>query len=98
MPGQRVENEREAVFDVLHLARGVFSIPGINRAIAAFGISDQEGQFTGGNDRKSAGLIAGVDIGEIGNAVARHVVMIEGAAELLGWEDLVFDRAVRGLL
>jgi hypothetical protein len=97
MPGQRVENERETVFDVFHFACGVFSIPRVHCAIAPFGISNQEGQFAGGNDRESAGLITGIDIGEIGNAVARHVVMIEGAAELLRWEDLVFDASVRGL-
>src|SRR6516165_3070027 len=50
MPGQRVENERETVFDAFHFACGVFSIPRVHCAIAPFGISNQEGQFAGGND------------------------------------------------
>ena len=40
-----------------------------------------------------AGLIAGVDVGDVGDAVARHVVMVERLAELLGREHLVLDGA-----
>jgi len=32
--------------------------------------------------RKAAGLVAGIDVGHVGDAVARHVVMIERLAEL----------------
>ena len=42
-------------------------------------------------------MIAGIDIGEVGNPVARHVIMIEGFAELLGGINLVFDRSARVL-
>ena len=62
---------------------GIFAVPGVDRADAAMGIADQERQFAGGDDREAAGLIAGIDVGEVGDAVARHVVMVERLAELL---------------
>ena len=68
------------------------------RANAALGVADQERQLAGGDDREAAGLVAGIDVGDVGDAVARHVVMVERLAELLRGKDLVFDGAVRGLL
>ena len=65
---------------------------------AALGVRDQERQFAGGDDREAAGLIAGIDVSEVGDAVARHVVMVEGLAELLGRIDLVVQRAAGVLL
>ena len=93
MEGERIEDEGEAVLHVLHLVRRVFAVPAVDRAVAAVGIADQERQFARGDDREAAGLVAGVDVGEVGDAVARHVVMIEGLAELLRRIDLVFDGA-----
>src|SRR5262249_2642378 len=52
---------------------------------------DQKRQFPGGDDWKAAWLVARVDVGQIGDAVARHIVMIERLAELLRGEDLVLD-------
>ena len=95
---QRIEDEGEAVLHVLHLVRRVFAIPGVDRADAALGVADQERQLAGGDDREAAGLVAGIDVGEVGDAVARHVVMVERLAELLGREDLELDGAVRCLL
>src|SRR6266404_5818962 len=96
VPG--VVHEGEAELDVLHLLRGVFAVPGVDRLRAALGVGEQEGQLAGADDREAAGLVAGIDVGEVGDAVARHVVMVEGLAELLRRIDLVFERAVRGLL
>src|SRR5213078_5396331 len=85
-------------FDVLHLARGVLAIPVVERLRAALAVGDQERQLAGTDDRKPAGLIAGVHISQVRNAVARHIVMVERLAELLRGIDLVSDGAVRGFL
>ena len=98
MPGQRIEDEREAVFHVFHLVRRVFAVPCVDRADAAVGVSDQKRQLARRDDREAAGLIAGIDVGEIGDAVARHVVMVERLAELLRRKDLVCDGAAGGFL
>ena len=58
-------------------------------ARAALGARHQERQFAGGDDREAAGLIAGIDVSEVGDAVARHVVMVERLAELLRGIDFV---------
>ena len=52
-------------------------------ARAALGVGDQERQLAGADDREAAGLVAGIDVGEVGDAVARHVVVVERLAELL---------------
>ncbi len=98
MPGDRIEDEREAVLHVLHLAHRVFAIPGVDRANARLGVPDQERQLAGGDDREAPGLIARIDVGEVDDAVARHVVVVERLAELLRRIDLGLDGAVRGLL
>src|SRR5579871_3182738 len=95
--GRRVD-ESEAELDVLHLSVGVFAIPRIQPHRAALGARHQEGEFAGADDREATRLITGIDIGDVGNAVARHVVMIEGFAELLGRENLVLDGATGVLL
>ncbi len=97
MPGQRIEDEGEAVLHVLHLGRRVFAIPGVDRPDAALGVADQERQLAGGDDGEAARLIARIDVGEVGDAVARHVVVVERLAELLRGIDLELDRAVRRL-
>ena len=81
-------DEGEAELDVLHLLVGVFTVPGVEPHRAALGIRHQERQFAGADDRKAAGLVTRVDIGDIGDAVARHVVMVECLAELLGRDRL----------
>ena len=43
----------------------------------------RNGKFAGADDREAAGLIARIDVGDVGDAVARHVVMVERLAELL---------------
>ena len=60
--------------------------------------AEQERHLARGDDREAARLIAGIDVGEVGDAVARHVVMVERLAELLRRKDLVGDGAVRGFL
>ena len=86
-------DESQAELDVLHLLLGIFPVPGVERHRAALGVRHQERQFARADDREPAGLIAGVDVGDVGDAVARHVVMVECLAELLGGKDLVFDGA-----
>ena len=93
-----IVHEGEAELDVLHLLLGVLAVPVIERLRAALGVRDEEWQFAGADDREAAGLIAGIDVGEVGDAVARHVVMVERLAELLRGIDLVLDGAARGLL
>jgi hypothetical protein len=58
------------------------------RGRAAGRILDEEGELARGEDREAARLIAGVRPGEVGDAVARHVVMVRGLAELLRREEL----------
>src|SRR6478672_6880739 len=98
MPRERIKDEGEAILHVLHLVRRIFAIPGIDRPDAALGVADQERQLAGSNDGEATGLVAGIDVGEVGDAVAGHVVMVESLAELLGWEYLELDGAVRCLL
>src|SRR5450830_16222 len=86
-------DEGEAELDVLHLLFGVFAVPGVETHRTALGGGDEERQFSGGDDREAAGLVARVDVGDVGDTVARHVVMVEGFAELLGRIDLVMQRA-----
>jgi hypothetical protein len=90
--GAGIVEEGEAEFDVLHLFRRVFAVPGINRLRSALRIGNQERQFARADDRKAARLIAWIDIRQVGNAVPRHVVMVERLAELLGRIDLELDR------
>ena len=85
-------DEGEAVMDVLHFLGAYWRYQSSMRG-AAFGLLDQERQFAGGDDREAAGLIAGIDVGDVGDAVARHVVMVERLAELLRGIDLVRDGA-----
>ncbi len=88
-----IVGESEAEFDVLHLGRAIFAVPIVERFGAAFRIGQHERQIGGVKDREAAGLVAGADIGDVGDAVARHVVMVERLAELLRRIDLVFDGA-----
>src|SRR6185312_5107539 len=88
-----IMHERKAELDVLHLLVGVFPVPCVERLRAALGIGHEKRQFTGADNRKAAWLIAGVDIGEIGDAVARHVVVVKRLAKLLGRIDLILDGA-----
>src|SRR3974390_903553 len=59
----------------------------------ALRVGDQKRELAGRDDRKAARLVAGIDVSEVGNPVARHVVMVERLAELLRGVDLVMDRA-----
>ena len=68
---------------VLHLGAGVFAIPLVERLRAALGVRHHERQIAGVDDREAARLVAGADVGDVGDAVARHVVVVEGLAELL---------------
>src|SRR6476659_11313845 len=98
MPCEWIKDEGEAILHVLHLVRRIFAIPGIDRPDAALGVADQERQLAGSNDGEATGLVTGIDVGEVGDAVARHVVMVESLAELLGRKDFELDGAVRCLL
>src|SRR5262245_46446201 len=98
MEGPRIVHEGETELHVLHLAIGVFAIPGVERLRTALGVADQERQFTSANDGKAPWLITRIDIGEIGDAVTRHVIMIEGLPKLLRWKDLVLEGTTGGLL
>ncbi len=93
--GARVVNEGEAEVRILHLGRGVFAIPRVERRSALSRVAEHERHLADGDDRKTARLIAGVDVGDVGDVVARHVVMIERLAELLGGKDRDLDCAVR---
>ena len=82
---------------VLHLRRRIFAIPGVERRRALARVAERERHLADGDDREAARLIAGVDVGDVGDVVARHVVMIERLAELLRGKDRDLDRAVGGL-
>src|SRR4030081_2446324 len=86
-------DEGEAEFYVLHLLLGIFPVPGVERHRAALGVRHQERKLTRADDRDTAELITGSYIGDVGDAVARHVVMVKSLPELLGREDLVLDGA-----
>src|SRR3984957_18192599 len=90
-------NEGEAELDVLHLLLGIFAIPAVQPHRAALGVRHQERQFARADDWETTGLIAGIDVSDVGDAVARHVVVIERLAELLRRIDAGFDGAARGL-
>ena len=80
----RIKHEGEAEVHVLHLRRGVLAIPLVERRRCRPWRWRQERQFAGSDDREAARLIAGVHIREVGDAVARHVVVVHGLAQLLG--------------
>src|SRR5262245_17900687 len=85
--------EGETELDVLHLLVSVFPVPRVERLGSALGVRHEKRQFTGADDREAPWLIAGIDVGEVGDAVARHVVMVERLAELLAREDFNFHGA-----
>ena len=76
---------------------GVLAVPLVERRDAVL-VGQHKRQRTGVDDREAAGLIAGADIGDVGDAVARHVVVIECLAELLGGKHREVQRAARGLV
>src|SRR3984957_18609420 len=82
---------------ILHLRAGIFAIPGIERRGPLACVAEHERHLADGNNRETSRLIAGIDIGYVGDVVARHVVMIERLAELFRWKDGNLDRAARGL-
>ena len=82
---------------ILHLGGRIFAIPGIERRGALARVAEHERHLADGDDRETARLIAGVDVSDVGDVVARHVVMIERLAELLRWKDRDLDRAAGGL-
>ena len=90
-----IVDEAEAEFRVLHLLLGIGAVPGIERLRAFLAIAEHEGDLAGRDDREAAGLVAGIDVSDVGNAVARHVVMVDGLAELLGRKDRGGNRAAR---
>ncbi len=83
---------------ILHFGCGVFAVPRVDRAIAAFGAADQKRQLASRDNWETSRLITWIDVSEIGDAIARHVVMVECLAELLRRIDFICDRSVRGLL
>ncbi len=56
----------------------------------------RKGSSPAREDREAAGLIARVDPGQLGDAVARHVVMVGRLAELLRREQRNLDGALGG--
>src|ERR1700728_3387930 len=91
-------NEREAELGVLHFGRRVLPIPFVERERALFAVAEREGKLARRDDRKPAGLIARVHISDVGDAVARHVVMVERLAELFGGKHGSLDGSTRCLL
>ena len=96
VPG--IVREGEAVVHVRHLLGGVFAVPRIERRAARLGVGEEERQLHRAHHREAARLVAGIDMRHVGDAVARHVVVIERLAELLRRIDLHLDRAAGGLL
>src|SRR6185369_1398575 len=98
MESPRIVDKRKADFHVLHFLRRVLLVPGVDGGGAALAIGEQEWQRSARHDRKASRLVAWVDVSEIGDAVARHVVMVERLAQLLGREQCSGESPVRGLL
>ncbi len=57
-------------------------------------VAEHERHLAYRDNRETARLIAGVDVSDVGNVVARHVVVVERLAELLRGKDGDLDRAV----
>jgi hypothetical protein len=85
-------------FLVRHLLGRVFAVPRIERGASILRVGEQERQLHRAHHGEAAGLVARVDVRDVGDAVARHVVVVERLAELLGGIDLHLDRAAGGLL
>src|SRR5215831_812934 len=98
MERARIVDKGETEFHVLHLAGGIFAVPGIERLGSALGIGHQERKLARRNDGEAPRLVAGIHIGEVGYAVAGHIVMVERFAELLGRKHLVFEGSAGRLL
>jgi hypothetical protein len=84
----------EAQLDVLHFVGGVLAVPGVQSGRAGAGLVDEEGQLARGNHREAAGLVTRVHPGHVGNAVARHVVVVGGLAQLLRGKESDLDGAL----
>ncbi len=97
MEGARIVQVHQTHLDVAHLARGVRAVPLVERRRALLGVADQEGQLAGRDDGEAAGRVARVDEGDVGDAVAGHVVMVLGLAQLLRRKDGELQGPVRGL-
>src|SRR4051794_37315598 len=91
-------NEGKAEMRVLHLRLGILAVERIKRLRAGMAVRERERHLADGDDREPAGLITGIDVRDISDAVARHVVVVEGFAELLGGEDDRLDRSAGGFL
>src|SRR4029077_119329 len=72
--------------------------PGVQRLRATLGVGHQERQLAGADDWEAAGLVAGIDVGKIGDGTAGNIVVVEGFSELLGGIDFIFDGAAGILL
>ncbi len=93
-----IVDECETEVGVLHLGRRIFVVPLVQRQGAFLAVGEHEGKLAGSGDRETTGLIAGIDIGDVGDAVPRHVVMVECLAELFGGKHGNLDGAARGFL
>ena len=69
------------------ISSGIGAIPRIERARAGFGVGEVERDLAMCNDREAPGLIAGIDVCDVCDAIARHVVVVGRGAQLLRGED-----------
>src|SRR5215471_2235702 len=93
-----LENEGHAEVRILHFAGSVLAVPRIECRCALLGVGKHEGQLSRRDDGEAAWLVTWINVGDVGDAVARHVVVVERLAELLGREDRRLDSAARLLL
>ena len=64
--------------------RGVLAVPGVDAPpCRPCALAKMKGSWPTAMIGKRPGLVAGIDVGEVGDAVARHVVVVERLAELL---------------
>jgi len=64
--GAGIVDEGEAEMRVLHLGRGILAIQSSSRAVPFAAFGEGEGNLADRDDRETAGLVAGIDVGDIG--------------------------------
>ena len=93
-----IVDEGEAQLGVLHLGRCILVIPLVERQRALLAVAEHKRKLPRRGDREASRLITRIDVSDVGDTVARHVVVVERLAELLRGEHRQLDAAARGLL
>ena len=81
--GAGIVNEGEAEMRVLHLLGRVLAVPGVERRGSLVAVGEGERDLADRDDRESARLVSGVNVGDVGDAVPRLLALHPSALEVM---------------